>query len=93
MLLYGIHIRVITGAKMKVLEAFHHQIVRILTGKTVWNIGEEGLKWPFGRGGYRDDRAVANARICTETEGNNCGIYCYSPDLRTVNQGGEDSGV
>ena len=36
---------------------------------------------------------MANGGICTEAEGNNYGIYCNTPNLRIVYQGGADAGV
>ena len=39
-LFYGRESWVITGSMMKVLEAFHHYIVRRLTGKTSRNVRE-----------------------------------------------------
>ena len=43
--------------------------------------------------GYRGCGDVSNSRICTEAAGNNCGIYCDTPDLRTFYRGGKDAGV
>ena len=45
-ILHGSKSWVITGEKMKVLEEFHHQILRRLTGNTDRYVREEGWKWP-----------------------------------------------
>ena len=45
MIIYGRYSWVIMEEMMKVLEGFHHQIMRRITGKTACRVGEEG--WEF----------------------------------------------
>ena len=44
-LLYGRYSWAITEATMEVLEEFQNRIMRMLTRKTVWCVGENGWEW------------------------------------------------
>ena len=45
-LLYGSDRWVVTGEMLKVLEGFHHQVVRQVTGKTDWRTLDGEWEWP-----------------------------------------------
>ena len=82
-LLYSRESWVITGEMMKVMEDFHHRIVRRLTGRLTSVLGKK-VGNPPGRRGYRGVRAGSNAVICTEAAGNHCGVHFNTPNIRAV---------
>ena len=45
-LLYGSDSRLMTGAKLKVLEGFHHRAARRITGMTAKHVAEREWEYP-----------------------------------------------
>ena len=82
-LLYGSESWVRTDAIMKLLEEFNHIIVRRITGKTAWCVGEEGWEPPLppDRVGHRGGGSVDNKGVCKEAAGHHCGLHCSTSDI------------